>query len=109
MKRKIFLRLTAVAVCVWLCLLIRDYWQPRADPLQKRFVAAKYAEARRLALSNTNPVPPQVWAFFRAAERNDYRSAALIYDKLAESAYAPRTNRAVIEKYWADFKEMVGS
>lgn len=108
MKRKVFVWVMSMALCVGLFILVRDYWQPKADPMQKRFVAAKHAEAKRLAQNNTNPVPSQVWSFFRAAERNDYRSATLIYDKLAESEYAPRANRSVTEKYWADFKEMVG-
>lgn len=109
MKWKPFMQVPIVLLVLWMALLLQAYWQPIPDPMQKRFVAAKRAEAHRLAAMDTNPVPAQVWAFFRVAERNDYGSAALTYDELAESAYVPRTNRPVIEKYMGEFAEALGN
>ena len=108
MRRKAFIGVIAVALCVYTVFLVRPYIQPRADPLQKEFIKTKHAEARRLAQNDTNPIPAKVWAFFRAAERNDYESAVLIHDKLTESEYAPRPNRSGMEKFWDDFKLEVG-
>ena len=108
MIRKTRKWLLILGLCLGAFLIVRRYWHPTPDPLQAQFIMAKHAEARSLAPTETNPIPARVWAFFRAAERNDIKSAADIYGKLAESEYSPRTNRPPWEKLWDGIRDAVG-
>jgi hypothetical protein len=108
MRRQKLKWLCAIVICVVAYWLVRRYGHPTPDPLQAQFIKTKHAEARSLASTETNPIPPKVWAFFRAAERNDIKSETAIYAKLSETEYSPRTNRSAVEKLWDDFRDAIG-
>lgn len=52
------------------------------DPDFARFVTAKRAQAQELADAQTNTVPGTVWKYFDAVERNDWRSATNLFERL---------------------------
>jgi hypothetical protein len=63
----------------------------KLDPDLARLIAAKRAQAKELAALQTNSVPGEVWRFFDAIQRDDWRRTTNVFEDLqrAAGAYYP--------------------
>ncbi len=58
----------------------------KLDPDYARIVSEKLAMTRELAATATNPVPGEVWKFFDLIQRDDYRQATNLFERLRQQS-----------------------
>jgi hypothetical protein len=74
----------------------------KLDPDMTRLVAEKRAQARELAGTQTNPVPSDVWRFFSAAERGDWRGTTNLFERLQKASGRAAGYRSPPTGFWGE-------